>query len=171
MDAELESRLRVVADQQEIHDVVIRYCRGVDRRDPDLIVGAFHEDGTADLGQGLASPADLARNIAQSTVPRPYTHFVGNQLIEVDGDQALAETYFISYQQREHEGRHFTRTRAGRYVDRMQRREGRWRIAHRTVVDDWNRVDEVKETIAEVSLRGGFAPDDPVYRALAGIPS
>src|SRR6266536_4562350 len=168
MDAELEARLRVVADQQEIHDVVIRYCRGVDRRDPDLILGAFHADGTVDLGAGHTPAAELARNIARSAVPRPYTHFVGNQLIEVDGDRALAETYFISFQQREREGRHFTRTRAGRHVDRMQRRAGRWRIAHRTVVDDWNRVDEVKETIAEVSLRGGFAPDDPVYRAVAG---
>ena len=165
MDAELESRLRVVADQQEIHDVLARYCRGVDRRDPALIVGAFHDDATDDHGAGIASPAELARSIVNSPVPRPYMHFQGNQLIEVEGDVARAETYFLSFQHRERDGRTYTRTRAGRYVDRLERRDGRWRIAHRTVVDDWNRVDEVKEAIPEASLRGGFAPDDPVYQA------
>ncbi len=168
MDADLEARLRVVADQQEIHDLLVRYCRGVDRRDPRLILDAFHEDATDDHGQGIASPADLARSIAGSPVLRPYMHFVGNQLIEVDGDLAQAETYFISFQQRERDGRQYTRTRAGRYVDRLERRHGRWRIAHRTIVDDWNRVDEVVETLAEVPLRGGFAPDDPVYAQAEG---
>lgn len=165
MDADLESRLRVVADQQEIHDLLARYCRGVDRRDPALIVDVFHDDGTDDHGAGIATAAELAHSIVASPVPRPYMHFQGNQLIEVDGDVARAETYFLSFQQRERDGRMYTRTRAGRYIDRLERREGRWRIAHRMVVDDWNRVDEVKEAISEAILRGGFAPDDPVYRA------
>jgi 3-phenylpropionate/cinnamic acid dioxygenase small subunit len=167
VDAELAARLRVVVDQQEIHDLLVRYCRGVDRRDPRLILDAFHEDASDDHGQGVASPADLARSIVGSQVPRPYMHFLGNQLIEVEGDLARAETYFISFQQRGREGRLYTRTRAGRYVDRLERRDGHWKIAHRTVVDDWNRVDEVKESLPEVPLRGGFAPDDPVYDPIA----
>ena len=164
MDADLEARLRVVADQQEIHDPLARYCRGVDRRDPALIVDAFHDDGTDDHGTGIATAAELARSIVGSLVPRPYMHFQGNELIEVEGDLARAETYFLSFQQRDRDGRMYTRTRAGRYIDRLERREGRWRIAHRMVVDDWNRVDEVKEAIPEAILRGGFAPNDPVYQ-------
>jgi SnoaL-like domain len=163
MEMELESRLRVVADQQEIHDLLMRLCRGVDRRDVQLILDAFHEDAVDDHGGALASPQQLAGSIAHSPVSRPYTHFVGNQLIEVDGDAARAETYFISFQHREQDGRPVTRTRAGRYVDRLERRAGRWKIVRRTVVDDWNRVDEVAETIPGVRLRGRFAPDDPVY--------
>jgi hypothetical protein len=165
VDEGLESRLRVVVDQQEIHDLLARYCRGVDRRDPALIVDAFHEDGTDDHGAGVVTPAELARGILNSPVPRPYMHFQGNQLIEIDGDVARAETYFLSFQQRERNGRIYTRTRAGRYIDGLERRKGRWRIAHRMVVDDWNRVDEVREVIPEAILRGGFAPDDPVYQA------
>src|SRR5216683_16224 len=55
MDADLEARLRVIADQQEIHDLLVRYCRGVDRRDPRLILDAFHEDGTDGHGQGIVT--------------------------------------------------------------------------------------------------------------------
>ncbi|WP_221890845.1 nuclear transport factor 2 family protein [Microbispora sp. KK1-11] len=32
------------SDQQEIHEVVLRYCRGVDRLDMDLVRSAYHPD-------------------------------------------------------------------------------------------------------------------------------
>jgi hypothetical protein len=40
----IEGRLRLVEDKQAIHDVIVRYCRGVDRSDPDLVLAAFHDD-------------------------------------------------------------------------------------------------------------------------------
>ena len=36
--------LRLIGDRQAIHNVIVRYCRGVDRSDPDLVLTAFHED-------------------------------------------------------------------------------------------------------------------------------
>ena len=33
IDAKLETRLRELLDKQEIHEVLLRYCRGVDRCD------------------------------------------------------------------------------------------------------------------------------------------
>lgn len=40
----METRLRLLEDRQAIHEVILRYCRGVDRSDPDLILSAFHDD-------------------------------------------------------------------------------------------------------------------------------
>ena len=60
---------------------------------------------------------------------------------------------------------------AGRYVDRYERRDGVWKIAHRAFVMDWNQVapnaSEWEEGMfAELRVRGGRAPDDPFYRFL-----
>ena len=40
----IEARLRLIEDRQAIHDVIVRYCRGVDRSDPDMVAAAFHDD-------------------------------------------------------------------------------------------------------------------------------
>ena len=35
-------------------------------------------------------------------------------------------------------------TFGGRYVDRFERRDGEWRIAHRTVFRTWDKVEHVE---------------------------
>ena len=35
-------------------------------------------------------------------------------------------------------------TFGGRYVDRFERRDGEWKIAHRTVVHEWDKVEHVE---------------------------
>ncbi len=36
--------LEELSARTEIHDVLLRYCRGLDRVDMDLVRGAFHKD-------------------------------------------------------------------------------------------------------------------------------
>ena len=61
----------------------------------------------------------------------------------------------------------------GRYLDRLERRGGEWRIAWRTYVMDWNR--NVPSTCrwdegiyARLRNRGARFPDDPLQAFLAG---
>jgi hypothetical protein len=87
---------------------------------------------------------------------------VGNVLVEVEGDVAYAESYFISYLGLERDGAPWTRARGGRYVDRFERRGGAWRIALRVMVDDWSRLDPVGEH--QPAQRPGLrSHDDPVW--------
>src|SRR5690606_26180072 len=66
-------------------------------------------------------------------------HFLGNMLIETDADEARAETYFQAYHRlRDNETPRDALT-AGRYLDRLERRSGEWRIRERVVVIDWFR--------------------------------
>jgi hypothetical protein len=44
------ARLDRLADQQEVRDVIYRYCRGIDRRDYDLVRACYHADATDDHG-------------------------------------------------------------------------------------------------------------------------
>jgi hypothetical protein len=159
---ELIERLRAVADRQEIHQALMRYCRGVDRGDEALINSAFHPDAIDD--HGAPRPAtELARGVAQNYHSQ-LMHFTGNVLIELDGDTADVESYFISFSPHEEDGRTYTRSRAGRYLDRFERRDGAWKIAYRMVVDEWARLDELKRTPEGIGVhRGVRSQDDPVF--------
>jgi ketosteroid isomerase-like protein len=144
----LEARLRLIEDKQAIHDVIVRYCRGVDRSDPDLVLAAFHDDAI-DNHFGVVLPFREAigtLKAARSGAPPSKTksmHNICNVLIELDGDVARCETYVTVVVRIPHEGKEIDWTHAGRYVDRFERRDGEWRIAYRTVVYDLERFDEV----------------------------
>jgi hypothetical protein len=49
-----EAELRTLLDRAQIHDALMRYCRGVDRGDGELVMSALHPDATLDLGRGPA---------------------------------------------------------------------------------------------------------------------
>jgi hypothetical protein len=162
MDDATLNRLREVADRQEIHQTLMRYCRGVDRADEDLINSAFHPGAVDDHGTPRPAP-ELARGVATGT-QRQLMHFMGNVLIDLDGDTAFVESYFISFSHQDEDAVTSTRTRAGRYLDRFERRDGTWKIAHRLVVDEWARLDELTRIPEHVGMHVGVrGPQDAVY--------
>lgn len=168
MDERLEARLRELLDKQEIHEVMLRYCRGVDRCDAQLIADCFHADAVDDHGDWVARAPDVPEHILKLVRKTPFAsmHFLGNQLIEIEGDTAWSESYFQASREFERDGKRYNRVRAGRYVDRFERRNGRWKIAERVLTDDWNRVDEVVEVLAGPDRYrfGSKDHDDPVFR-------
>jgi len=68
-------------------------------------------------------------------------HFVGNQLIELDGDAAHSETYAIAYHQLTEVGQPKLLVAAVRYLDEFARGADGWRIRRRTVIMEWQRTD------------------------------
>lgn len=136
-----------------IRDVQMRYCRGCDRMDFELLRECFHPDATTDYGYFGGSVDDF---IASAKVQIPSflitTHNTGNQNVEVNGDTAWAEHYTLATHRIAADERGPLRDfiAAVRYVDRMECRDGDWRIAHRKLVLDWTRTDPVPGV-----------PDDP----------
>jgi len=132
--------------ESEIRDVHLRYCRGVDRMDWDLVRSCYHPDATDDHGAFKGAIDEFLVWVAGALAKYEVTtHFTGNQLVEVKGDTAWAEHY----------GRIYHR-RAGldaepaedfivnvRYVDHLERRSGQWKIARRVVIVDSARRDPV----------------------------
>jgi hypothetical protein len=162
-DRELRARLRELIDRQEIHEVLMRYCRGCDRGNAEMIASAFHDDGIDDHGNGPRTAAELAEGAAAVYMPH-MMHFTGNVLIELDGDRAHVESYFLSFSSPDDDGTLATRTRAARYLDRFERRDGVWKIAYRMVVDEWARVDPVVELPEHIGGNKGVrGPADPVF--------
>ena len=159
-----QAELRTLLDKAQIHDALMRYSRGVDRGDGELVMSCFHPDATLDMGRGPMSAAALAEGIAKMTATGAM-HFIGNEYVEVDGDTAYGETYFISYATITDSGQPATRSRGGRYLDRFECRDGQWKIARRLLVDEWSRLDDLPApgpppSAGHVGLR---SKDDPVY--------
>jgi SnoaL-like domain len=150
-----------IADRLAIQDVMYRWARGVDRRDWDLVRSVFHPDGYDDHGiyrGGVDGLIEWLR-VRHSTILQSM-HHIANILIEFTGpDRALVESYAVGYQRYANAGREtrvailgdgvgssdaeIDMVMPGRYVDRFERRSGKWKILHRTVVFETVAAKEV----------------------------
>lgn len=140
---QLQATVEAQQSRQEIHDCVLRYCRGVDRLDYDMMVSAYHPDGIEEHGKFIGSAAEFVTFVIkqQTDVYLTAQHYVMNHRCELDGDVAHAETYFMYVAMNKH-GERILQMGGGRYVDRFERRNGKWAIAYRVCLRDWAMMDE-----------------------------
>jgi hypothetical protein len=163
-----DRQVQELLDKQAIYEAMMRYCRGVDRCDEDLIKSAYHPDAYDDHGPFKGNAWEFAAMLVPA-FRQQYTatmHNICNVLIEVDGDAADAESSFIAYQQAEGDGTIRLETIGGRYIDRFERRDGEWRIARRTVILEVSKVETVDTPypLVDAFERGRQSRDDLVYR-------
>lgn len=138
--------LQGLADYIEIQQLLYRYCRGVDRGDSALIGSVYHQDSRDDHGAFKGPGQEFARWIVDAMDQNHTTgqHHITNMLIEIDGDVAHGESYFLAFHPdmvpgSNEESLSFS---GGRYLDRFEKRDGTWKIADRRVVFDWSRAPE-----------------------------
>lgn len=151
----------------EIYDLVCDYMRAQDRLIPDLHLSVFHEDATADYGDAYRGDAAGFVRFAQDVL-RPHHanhHMIGQVRIDFESaNLAFGEVYFQAFHRIEVEsGGKRDLFMAGRYVDRYERRNGAWKIAHRSELFDWVRdvgaADEMLAADHGFPL-GARSPDD-----------
>ncbi len=162
IDAKIEAELRILLDKQEIHEVMMRYCRAVDRVDEELLRSVYHPDAIDNHGLFNGRASDFVPWCIKQ-LREVYTatqHLVANEII----DTAYCEFYFVAYHRYERRGEPRHMTAGGRYVDRFERRNGQWRIAERNVVVDWQRVDKVHEPDSGMFRLGVRSRQDLAYR-------
>jgi hypothetical protein len=163
---DVAATVALLADKQAIREVVLRYCRGVDRLDMELVRGCYHADGI-DHHTGFSGLIGDYVVWVMGGLSRfdGTTHVVGNHLSEVSGDTAVAETYGMAV----HFGtpaddprRNFTT--GFRYVDHMTRRDGRWAIQERWAVREWTFSDVGRAMPKEGQGPSGRRDaDDPMW--------
>jgi hypothetical protein len=137
------ARLQELLDRQDILDCIHRYCRAVDRFDRELMLSVYHPDAIDDHGLFVGGPKEFVDwAFGYHSLYQNLTHHVvTNHICELAGDTAHTETYWIfsGSNQDPETGRdvpssiHF-----GRYIDRFERRNGRWAIAARACVIEWH---------------------------------
>ena len=165
-----DDTIRDLLDRQAIHDVMMRYCRGVDRLDADLIASAYHPDAYDDhCGReftGATVGPEIARWMGETM--EMTSHQITNQTIAIDSDFAGSESYYTeTHILKAGDGPRAKGVVVGRYVDRLERRGGDWRIIHRRVVMESGSdlpIDEVSEQM--IAKLWTTDRNDPSYAVL-----
>ncbi|AEV76301.1 hypothetical protein MycrhN_5836 [Mycolicibacterium rhodesiae NBB3] len=168
-DAELQERLARLEARAEIRDCIERYARGMDRRDRAILRSAYH-DGAVDDHVGFVGEVDdfIDWAFAYHSTQTRYQHYLLNHTADIDGDEAHAETYYLFVGTDKEPANHMTLS-GGRYVDRLERRDGRWAIVDRVCVVEWNAestsfiTDEVIAMMAGTMKVATHDTSDPSY--------
>jgi ketosteroid isomerase-like protein len=170
LDSILEARLRNLVDKDEIADVLARYCRGVDRCDAELIASAFHPDAIDEHSYRILSGAEVGPFLVDRmrTTFKASLHTMLQSRIEVDGDSATGETYYVAWLLSDEGGKERIDQAEGRYIDRFERRGGQWRIAHRVVLPEMAASFErpAQELVKHVADKPERSPADISYGRL-----
>ena len=105
-------------DRWQIYEAVLRYCRGIDRHDTELMRSAYHPDAidhhtgfSGKVGDFIDWLDPLWKYYKGSM------HFVGNHWAEISGNDAVVETYGMSVHWGELEDDKLNTTNGFRYVD------------------------------------------------------
>jgi hypothetical protein len=167
MGAEMsrDPAVQALLDKLDIHETIMRYCRAIDRCDEELLRSVYHPDAWDNHGAFNGRAADFIPWV-MDLLRRRYTsttHAICNELIEVVDDAAWSEAYFFAFHRYARNGEEYDWIVAGRYVDRFERRDGAWKIAHRLAVMDWDRVDVVRDKRPTAPIVGLRSRQDPVY--------
>lgn len=168
VSAESLTRLDELLDRQDIIDVLTRFSRGMDRFDRDLFLSAFHPDATIAAGDFVGGPVDLYEwSIPMHEQGQLATHHnLLNHTCDITGDVAHTETYYLFVGRNRDDSNWIA---GGRYIDRLERRDAKWKIALRTNAIEWSgMVPTMAIPFADVpDINGNGAPsrspDDPSY--------
>lgn len=153
-----------IIDRQQIWDCLLRYIRGVDRMDQDLIRSAFWEDAHNSHGPVSGSPEDFISHWLPAQAWRDVSfHMVSNQSVEFEDGGANAEAYFMAGIKQT--GSDEIEVVGGRYIDRFEKRDAEWRIQTRLVLLDWQGLMDASGMTARLAKRhqGSRGPQDPSY--------
>jgi len=150
----------VTESPAEVHEALrslaARYAAGVDRRQRDLFLSAFHPDATLAVHRPQGGPdgkprlmrghAEIGR-VVELIDKYPATfHMLGQGRYQLLGDQAAGEVYCVA--------NHYLRSDQGdcnyvmyiRYEDEYRREHGGpWQIQRRDVHTDWTERRRIRE--------------------------
>lgn len=132
----LKLSVEYLKDRLAIQDCIARHARGHDRHDLALITSTYWGDGFDEHGNALNAGPQYAEwaNSTHAGGSCLHTHNITCHSCEIEGDVAHCESYVIvALLNRDEMSSRFI---SGRYIDRLERRDGEWKIAlRRSIVD------------------------------------
>jgi hypothetical protein len=173
-DSPFPPRVQALLDKQEVVDLMYSYARAIDRAEENLLRSVFHPDATVDFGPGIfqGTVGDFigwALDVRHGM--KATHHIVANSRIDLRGDSAFAETYFMNWHRLDKSTGKEDFFVGGRYLDRLERRPGGssgvWKVSHRKQVKDWTRTTPVAELFYHLNpdaLWAHHGRTDPSYQ-------
>lgn len=171
--ATLERELARRLDLEQIHDVLARYARALDWLDDALLDSVFYDDAEIDYGFFKGSGREFRPLLMQieHSIDKRW-HLCAQTQIELAGDVAHVSSYHFSVSNMPGTPRPHTELMHayGYYLDRMERRAGRWGIARRKhVAVGGTLIPDVGSggMFATLNHLGIASPQHPDYRRMS----
>lgn len=134
--AQIRKDVQYLKDRQAILDCLVREARGRDRHDAELTRSCYWDDGADEHGPVVTPGPEYGdkANAGHRAAFAGNSHNLTNHACEIEGDVANCETYvmggLLSLDEKT------CKIALGRYVDRLERRDGEWRIKLRRCLID-----------------------------------
>ena len=168
MASDRDARIDAMLDREAIRDALSRFSRGMDRFDREAFMSAFHDDAEMAAGPFVGSVGDCWDwAVPMHEEGQLLTHHsLLNITIDLDGDTAHTETYYMFVARNRDET---VVLAGGRYIDRFEKRGGDWRIALRTNIIEWATLPPAIpppfSDVPDIALNGvsSRGKDDPSY--------
>lgn len=163
-----EVLLQQLEDKAALRELTTLYARAADRADRGLFDSLWTEDARVDQGAFSGAARDFAAVLLQPAGLERSFNSVSNEYFDVDGDRARGEVYVITVSTWEKGGSKTDTLIGGRYVDEYRKLGGKWKIARRTFVHEWNMSFPTTTVWDEglfglIKLRGQRSKADPIY--------
>ncbi|MGE3598726.1 MAG: nuclear transport factor 2 family protein [Dehalococcoidia bacterium] len=178
-----QSVLQTLVDRAEIEDVLVRYCRAIDRGDLPMLRGVFHDDAVIvhpplnlPVAEFCPKIIDLVRMLGSTL------HQLTNVGIEIEDGIAYSEAYFSAWHDvaaAAGDGAVFPERPdskadyafvGGRYINWLEKRDGTWRISDHTTICEWETwlASDHRSGLVAIGRERSFRDSrDPVYRRAA----
>jgi hypothetical protein len=168
---DLRAEVELLVAKQALHELNTAYCRAVDRLDGTALVDLFCSTGMIDSGVLRGPPVYFAHEFAiwVRRNARVIFHAITNEWFAIDGPRAIGESYVLALSRLRTKTGESDVLTAGRYLDRFEYSDTRWRFsARRFVLDHSTTLSAGESAQPEPGQigdgRGCFAPHDPVYQ-------
>ena len=164
--------LQDLLDKQALLDLATQYCRAIDRRDYVLLRSLYLEGAREDRGAIFCGSSDeFVDWVAKDSVNYELTvHRLFNSQFELDGERAEGEIYAEAYHRTAGDSPQEV-IAGGRYLDRYEKRNGRWGFVFRTSTLDRCEVKpldpEAYTQFVAGSVAGIGSADDLSYKVLS----
>lgn len=165
--------IQALVDKHEIVEVIgPRYGRALDWLDEAALKECFHADGWVDYGFFVGNAHDwcaVVLPIERQSVHR--FHYTFNPLVDIHGDRADAESNSVAGARMPNGAGGFNQSFYGsRYLDKLERRDGRWKILERRVLLEFAQqlpsAGSPDGSLKGLELVSGFSSSHPLYRRM-----
>ncbi len=174
------SQLQLLLAERDIKNVVLRYCRGVDRMDLATVRSCYHDDAEDHHGDFAGGIDEALRWVWDVLATYGSTdHVVANMLVEFDPvvpTTARCESYGAALHFAGGEGGRPGQAIGFRWIDDLEQRAAPdqapdWRFSRRVATTEWIRKfsDDEYGPIPERWVKGRRDRTDPVYALFPAI--
>ena len=155
-----------VEGRQACAEVIVSWGLYRDQRRWPELLATFHPDGEIAVSWFRGPFRDFVEQCMRGGMSK---HHIMPPLVRVAGDRALAETSIVIFVRQVIDGLPVDMTSRARFLDRLERRHGAWKILERAAVYEQDRLDAVvpSEAFARMMQAADVAHYPEAYRYMA----